>query len=251
MYACDTNLVYVKNEFCNWLYKMCVERKNYMTGVESLFSEKSEMFSVSDAQTKPDKSMNDKEWDDYLNKIDNVLDFYKQITVEDGKKNLETADKEREENRAVWLEDISKLMQMGQTFVAEKINNENIQEKQKEQELLKNNKNEYFALGDGADIIYKGVCFVCNEEDNSISLGDMSDPSKVITIPLSGGGTLKVNRDNISELGRAIGMFSPEDIGNILRAIAQDRKAQETKMEIEDNKDKKAIEQADELQDNE
>ena len=123
---------------------MCVERKNYMTGVESLFSEKSEMFSVSDAQTKPDKSMNDKEWDDYLNKIDNVLDFYKQITVEDGKKNLETADKEREENRAVWLEDISKLMQMGQTFVAEKINNENIQEKQKEQELLKNNKNEYF-----------------------------------------------------------------------------------------------------------
>ena len=113
-----------------------------MTGVESLFSEKSEMFSVSDAQTKPDKSMNDKEWDDYLNKIDNVLDFYKQITVEDGKKNLETADKEREENRAVWLEDISKLMQMGQTFVAEKINNENIQEKQKEQELLKNNKNE-------------------------------------------------------------------------------------------------------------
>lgn len=222
-----------------------------MTGVESLFSEKSEMFSVSDAQTKPDKSMNDKEWDDYLNKIDNVLDFYKQITVEDGKKNLETADKEREENRAVWLEDISKLMQMGQTFVAEKINNENIQEKQKEQELLKNNKNEYFALGDGADIIYKGVCFVCNEEDNSISLGDMSDPSKVITIPLSGGGTLKVNRDNISDLGRAIGMFSPEDIGNILRAIAQDRKAQETKMEIEDNKDKKAIEQADELQDNE
>ena len=56
---------------------MCVERKNYMTGVESLFSEKSEMFSVSDAQTKPNKSMNDKEWDDYLNKIDNVLDFYK------------------------------------------------------------------------------------------------------------------------------------------------------------------------------
>ena len=46
-------------------------------------------------------------------------------------------------------------------------------------------------------------------------------------------------------------MFSPEDIGNILRAIAEDRKAQETKMEIEDNKDKAAIEQADELNDNE
>lgn len=50
-----------------------------MTGVESLFSEKSEMFSVSDAQTKPDKSMNDKEWDDYLNKIDNVLVFINRL----------------------------------------------------------------------------------------------------------------------------------------------------------------------------
>ena len=139
---------------------------------------------------------------------------------------------------------------MGKSFASEKIYNESIQQKQEEQELLKNNKNEYFALGDGSSIVYNGVCFNCNQEDNSICLGDMSDPSKVITIPLSGGGTLKVNRGNISDLGRAIGMFSPEDIGNILRAIAQDRKAQETEMEIEDNKDKEAIAQADELSDN-
>ena len=38
-----------------------------MTGVESLFSERSELLGVSDAsQAKPDKNMNDKEWDDYL-----------------------------------------------------------------------------------------------------------------------------------------------------------------------------------------
>lgn len=222
-----------------------------MTGVENLFSDRSEMFSVSAVQAKPDKSMNDKEWDDYLDKVDNVLEIYKEIAVEDGKDNLERADKEREENRSMWLDDISKLMQMGKTFFAEKLNSENIQESRKEQELLKNNTNEYFALGDGVNIIYNGVCFNCNLADNSITLGDMSDPSEIITIPLAKGGTLRVNRKNIGELGKAIGMFSPEDIGNILRAIAEDRKAQETKMEIEDNKDKAAIEQADELNDNE
>ena len=222
-----------------------------MTGIENLFSEKNSMLNVSTtSQTKPDKNMDEKEWKDYLAKIDNVLDVYKQIAVQDGKENLERADKEREENRSMWLDDISKLMQMGQNFVAEKMNSEHIQERQQEQELLTNNKNEYFALGDGSSIVYNGVCFSCNQEDNSICLGDMSDPSNVITIPLSGGGTFKVNRGNISDLGRAIGMFSPEDIGNILRAIAEDRKVQETKMEIEDNKDKEAIAQADESGDN-
>lgn len=222
-----------------------------MIGVENLFIEKNGMLNVSTAsQTEPDKSMDEKEWKDYLAKVDSVLDAYKQIAVEDGKENLERADKEREENRSMWLDDISKLMQMGQTFTAEKLNSESIQERQQEQELLTNNKNEYFALGDGSSIVYNGVCFMCNEQDNSICLGDMSDPSKVITIPLSGGGTLKVNRGNISDLGRAIGMFSPEDIGNILRAIEQDRKVQETKMEIEDNKDKEVTKQVDELNDN-
>lgn len=66
-----------------------------MTGVENLFSDRSEMFSVSAVQAKPDKSMNDKEWDDYLDKVDNVLEVYKEIAVEDGKDNLERADKER------------------------------------------------------------------------------------------------------------------------------------------------------------
>lgn len=222
-----------------------------MTGIENLFSEKNSMLNVSATpQTKPDKNMDEKEWKDYLAKIDNVLDVYKQIAVQDGKENLERADKEREENRSMWLDDISKLMQMGQNFAAEKMNSERIQERQQEQELLTNNKNEYFALGDGSSIVYNGVCFSCNQEDNSICLGDMSDPSNVITISLSGGGTLKVNRGNISDLGRAIGMFSPEDIGNILRAIAEDRKVQETKMEIEDNKDKETIAQADESGDN-
>ena len=62
----------------------------------------------------------------------------------------------------------------------------------------------------------------------------MSDKENVLTIPLSGGGCLKVNRDNLGELADAIDMFSPEDINLIMRAIAQDNKARSMKKEMED-----------------
>ena len=83
-------------------------------------------------------------------------------------------------------------------------------------------------------IEYIGVCFVCDERTNSICLGDVSDPKKVLNIPLSGGGNLKVNRGSLGLLSKAIGMFSPEDVNRILRAIAQDTKIQSMKNEIED-----------------
>lgn len=83
-------------------------------------------------------------------------------------------------------------------------------------------------------IEYNGVCFVCDEKTNSICLGDVTDPKKVITVALSGGGHLKVNRDNLGDLSRAVGMFSPEDLNLIMRAIAQDTKAQSMQREMED-----------------
>ena len=83
-------------------------------------------------------------------------------------------------------------------------------------------------------IVYNGVCFVCDEKTNSICLGDMTDKDNVLTIKLSGGGHLKVNRNNIGDLSRAAGMFSPEDLNLILRAIAKDTKIQSMKKEIED-----------------
>lgn len=83
-------------------------------------------------------------------------------------------------------------------------------------------------------ITYNGVCFVCDEESNSICLGDMTDKKNVLTIALSGGGHLKVHRDNLGDLSRAVGMFSPEDLNLIMRAIAQDTKIQSMKKEIED-----------------
>ena len=83
-------------------------------------------------------------------------------------------------------------------------------------------------------INYNGVTFVCDERTNSICLGDMSDRSQVLCITLSGGGHLNVNRANIGQLAKAIGMFSPEDVNLILRAIHQDTKLQSMQKEIED-----------------
>lgn len=83
-------------------------------------------------------------------------------------------------------------------------------------------------------INYNGVTFICDERSNSICLGDMSDRSQVLCITLSGGGHLNVNRANIGQLSKAIGMFSPEDVNLILRAIHQDTKLQSMQKEIED-----------------
>lgn len=93
----------------------------------------------------------------------------------------------------------------------------------------------YGYLAKDGIIEYNGVCFVCDEKTNSICLGDVdSDPKKVINVPLSGGGHLKVNRDNLGDLAKAAGMFSPEDLNRIMRAIAQDTKVQSMKQEIDD-----------------
>lgn len=87
-------------------------------------------------------------------------------------------------------------------------------------------------------IDYKGVVFVCDYENNAICLGDMSNKDNVLNISLSGGGVLRVNRDNIDSLAGAIGMFSPEDVNLILRAIAKDKMCREKLKEIEDNKNR-------------
>ena len=96
----------------------------------------------------------------------------------------------------------------------------------------------YSVLAKDGIIEYNGVVFVCNYEENAICLGDMSDPEDVLTIPLSKGGSLRVNRDNIGDLSKAIGMFSPEDVNLILRAIAQDAQCSRTMNEIEDEKNR-------------
>ncbi|NLL77904.1 MAG: hypothetical protein GX235_11775 [Clostridiales bacterium] len=96
----------------------------------------------------------------------------------------------------------------------------------------------YSYLADKNGVIeYNGVTFICDNEKRELCLGDMSNSNDVIRIPLSGGGTLKINRNNIDQLSKAIGMFSPEDINIILRALKLDAKIQQMKKEIEDMED--------------
>lgn len=102
------------------------------------------------------------------------------------------------------------------------------------EELRQPAKVPYGYLAKDGVIEYNGVCFVCDKKTNSICLGDMTDEKQVLNIPLSGGGHLKVNRANLGQLSDAIGMFSPEDVNRIMRAIAQDTKLQSMKAEIED-----------------
>jgi len=96
----------------------------------------------------------------------------------------------------------------------------------------------YSYLAQNGIVEYNGVTFVCDEEHSALCLGDMSNDKDVLTIPMSNGGVLKVNRDNLGDLGQAIGMFSPEDVRRILEAIAQDNKSQQTLQEIEEDKNK-------------
>lgn len=92
----------------------------------------------------------------------------------------------------------------------------------------------YGYLAKDGVISYNGVSFICDEKTNSICLGDMTDKKQVINIPLSDGGHLMVNRANIGQLSKAIGMFSPEDVNRILRAIHLDTKVQSVQNEVED-----------------
>lgn len=96
-------------------------------------------------------------------------------------------------------------------------------------------KNKYFSLADETGAInYHGVVFNCDEMKNALCLGDMSNMENVMVIPLSGGGRLMVNRDNIDGLAKAIGMFTPEDVKRILDAIATDAKVKNKGKEIQE-----------------
>lgn len=106
------------------------------------------------------------------------------------------------------------------------------------EKIEKEKKAPYSYLADANGMIqYKGVVFVCDDEKQTISLGDITDEKKVLTIPLEEGGCLKVNRDNLGDLSHAISMFSPEDVKRILSAIAQDTQCTRKQYEIDEMED--------------
>lgn len=92
----------------------------------------------------------------------------------------------------------------------------------------------YGEMAENGVIEYEGVVFVCDYDHNRLTLGDTSNEKNCINIPLSGGGSLLVNRNNIDSLSKAIGMFSPEDVNRILRALAKDKKIREMEKELDD-----------------
>ena len=165
------------------------------------------------------EEMSLKEWEALLKKVDTAIEDFKESTKEE----IEILKEEREQMEQENDEELEALRV--KSLLMDRINGIDGAP--------------YSYLADESGIIeYKGVVFVCDNENKQLCLGDMSNPDNVLNIPLSKGGTLRVNRDNLGELASAISMFSAEDINLIMRAIAQDNKAQEMLNEIEDEKAK-------------
>lgn len=93
-----------------------------------------------------------------------------------------------------------------------------------------------YLADESGEITYNGVTFQCDNLRRTLSLGDTSNPKNVIVVPLSGGGTLKVDVDSIDDLSKAIGMFSAEDTKKIMDAISVYKKAKSVEAEIEKEK---------------
>lgn len=181
----------------------------------------------------------EEEWERLLKKIDKDIDAYKE--------ELRERLRRRQEQEALNSAAGSVEEELGAESVSEEEVNvterealevsqsEKVRGSSFKERLSGVKKAPYSYLADENGIIsYNGVTFVCNDEKQQICLGDMSDTKNVINIPLAEGGCLRVNRDNIGDLAKAIGMFSPEDMGRIMRAIAQDNKVREMELEIDE-----------------
>ena len=206
------------------------------------------------------------EWDKLLSKVDNALEAYKEDLKE---REAEALEKQKKKAELYALsqrmnEEFEQNVMMGgglRSMRFQKLNDSMFSAEQSEEEkpdvedsitdfiseealkklttealVGERGRTPYSILDNDKDgiIEYNGVKFITDEESNSLCLGDVSDPNNVLTIQLSGGGYLKVNVDCIDSLSKAIGMFSPEDINRIMRAIAQHNKLKQIEQQIED-----------------
>ena len=185
----------------------------------------------------------DAEWRNFLNQIDSVEEVIRKEIEQEGIDNLERADKQRAERRQNWQEQweefIANARQSYREILCEEESDQSlfVQGLSQNKEISDKQGNIPYSeyMRDGA-IVYNGVSFQYGE--GFLALGDVSNPANVLAIPLVSGGVLLVNRNCIDQLGKAMGMFSAEDFGNILRAIAEDRKIQSVKYEMEENENK-------------
>ncbi len=212
----------------------------------------------------PDQTLSQKKWDAYIAGIDAIEEELRRQVQSEGEMNLQVADAQRQERREVWAEEWEKFVSFskanlervlkedeGSKGLFASMNGEEVLlEKTDRDGMLKveagqvedEDQDQWFPYDclsqDGATITYNGITFQCNSEEHTISLGDTSNKKDTIVIPLSGGGTLLVNKNRISALGKAIGMFSPEDIGIILRTVAEYRRIAAMEYEMEEEEEK-------------
>lgn len=106
----------------------------------------------------------------------------------------------------------------------------------------------YSFLAKDGIIQYNGVVFECDYKKNAITLGNMYEKEKVLKIALPSGGSLHVNVDNIGQLSKAVGMFTPEDLNAIMRAIYEYNHCTRKRLEIEEEKAETAEEAASEAE---
>lgn len=196
----------------------------------------------------------EKDWEKLMRKMDEAIDAYKEELRQRIRKDKDQDAAGKEAGSATETKSLAEVagMDAGEKDIeeqkkpkesgiseAESIKAEKKQTNYASTSFLARLKGEkkapYSYLADESGmIVYKGAVFVCDDKKQSICLGDMSDPNNVLNIPLSKGGVLRVHRDNIGDLVKAIDMFSPEDIARILRAIAQDKKVQDMELEIKE-----------------
>lgn len=92
----------------------------------------------------------------------------------------------------------------------------------------------YGAMANDSNIIaYNGVTYQYSSSTNCLCLGDMSKEDNILTIPLSTGDTLLVNRNNLDDLAKSISMFVPADQKRIMDAIYTDAKCHSKQVEME------------------
>ena len=161
-----------------------------------------------DSTTIGGNSFTEDEWKKIIQKMDEYLTEVKQ----EQKERFEKRDKEKE------IQQFYEKMKMAEQYKKPQAEKLTIQKHLDGEDIAP-----YSYLAEDGVITYNGVSFFCDYENNAITLGDMSDEKNVITVQLENGGCLKVNRDNIEDLSKAIAMFSPEDIRRILVALQSAR----------------------------
>ena len=179
-----------------------------------------------DSTTIGGNSFTEDEWKKIIQKMDEYLTEVKQ----EQKERFEKRDKEKE------IQQFYEKMKMAEQYKKPQAEKLTIQKHLDGEDIAP-----YSYLAEDGVITYNGVSFFCDYENNAITLGDMSDEKNVITVQLENGGCLKVNRDNIEDLSKAIAMFSPEDIRRILVALQQDAKVRQMQQEIEQDKIKQLL----------